>query len=350
MSGTLITRLDSLGDVLLAGPAVAAATAHGPVTFACGPRGRAAARMLPGVGELVVLDTPWIDARPKPVSSAALDAFVARIAAIAPERAAILGSFHQSPLPTALLLRLAGVPEIAAICADRAGTLLDHRLPDPGDVHEVKRNLRVTAALEIASPRPAPPVEVIRKPSARPERLPEGRYVVIHPGASVPARAWPRRRHRELVRRLAVAGHRVVVTGGAEEMELTAYVAGRHALDLGGRTTLPALAETLAGADAVVVANTGPAHLAGAVGTPVVSLFAPTVPSARWRPWAVPHELLAAAVDCAGCRAHTCPEDVHRCMERITVDDVVSAVDRIRARAAIASDRRDPLPTLGVAS
>jgi ADP-heptose:LPS heptosyltransferase len=63
-------------------------------------------------------------------------------------------------------------------------------------------------------------------------------------------------------------------------------------LDLGGRTSFAELAEVLAGADAVVVGNTGPAHLAAAVGTPVVSLYAPTVPAVRWRPWQVPHELL----------------------------------------------------------
>ena len=78
-------------------------------------------------------------------------------------------------------------------------------------------------------------------------------------------------------------------------------------VDLGGATTLPELAGVLAGADAVVVGNTGPAHLAAAVGTPVVSLFAPTVPAARWRPWGVPHELLFVDVPCAGCRARVCP-------------------------------------------
>ena len=62
--------------------------------------------------------------------------------------------------------------------------------------------------------------------------------------------------------------------------------------DVGGRTSLAELAEVLASARCVVVGNTGPAHLASAVGTPVVSLYAPTVPAVRWRPWRVPHELL----------------------------------------------------------
>ncbi len=338
MTGTLITRLDSLGDVLLTGPAVAAAARGGPVTFACGPRGRAAAAMLSGVDELVVLDTPWIDATPRPVSRAALDAFVTTVAEVAPERAAILGSSRQSPLPTALLLRLAGVAEIAAICRDRAGTLLDHRLPDPGDVHEIERNLTVTAALGFTRERPTADLDLLRDHGARPRGLPDGDYVVVHPGTSVPARAWPPRHHRELVRRLAADGRPVVVTGDAGDRRLTAYVADGHAIDLGGRTSLPALAETLAGASVAVVGNTGPAHLAAAVGTPVASLFAPTVPAARWRPWSVPHELLFLPVACAGCHAGSCPADAHHCMDGVPVDDVLAAIARLAPAPAESAD------------
>jgi ADP-heptose:LPS heptosyltransferase len=90
------------------------------------------------------------------------------------------------------------------------------------------------------------------------------------------------------------------------------------------------MAEVLAGADVVVVGNTGPAHLAAAVGTPVVSLFAPTLPAARWRPWGVPVVLLGdQEIACAGCRARTCPVAGHPCLTSIDVDDVVAAVDRL---------------------
>jgi ADP-heptose:LPS heptosyltransferase len=107
--------------------------------------------------------------------------------------------------------------------------------------------------------------------------------------------------------------------------------------DLGGATDLAALAETIAGASAVVTGNTGPAHLAAALGTPVVSLFAPTVPAVRWRPWKVPHVLLYAPVDCAGCRAKKCPVPGHPCLERVSVPAVADALNRIahREQAAV---------------
>jgi ADP-heptose:LPS heptosyltransferase len=333
VSGTLVTRLDSLGDVLLTGPAVrAAARSGGPVTFVCGPRGLPAARVLPGVDEVLVFHTPWIDATPGPANQDDIDALVGRIREIAPDRAAILGSFHQSPLPTALLLRLAGVPEIAAVSIDYPGSLLDHRLPDPGDVHEVQRSLGVVRALGL-EPDDDPGMAVVRDPEATPEGLPDGDYVVVHPGASVPARAWAPERHRALVAALHARSHRVVVTGGPDETALTAFVSddGRRGVDLGGACGIPGLTEVLAGARVVVVGNTGPAHLAAAVRVPVVSLFAPTVPDARWRPWAVPLELLGVPVPCAGCRASTCPVPGHPCLDDLPVDAVVAATERLLA-------------------
>jgi ADP-heptose:LPS heptosyltransferase len=65
------------------------------------------------------------------------------------------------------------------------------------------------------------------------------------------------------------------------------------------------------------------------VGAPVVSLFAPTVPAARWRPWLVPHELLNVEVPCALCRARDCPVAGHPCLEGVSVRAVLDAVDRL---------------------
>jgi ADP-heptose:LPS heptosyltransferase len=323
MTHVLAVRLDNDGDVLLAGPAIRAIAEQADrVTLLCGPRGRQAAELLPGVDEVVCWRAPWIDPEPAPVDSADVLVTAGRLAAREIDRAVIFGSFHQSPLPTALLLRLAHVPWIGAISVDYPGSLLDLRHHVPDDVHEVERNLSLTRAAGFPDPHDTR-LQVQRGQS--PFALPRG-YVVVHPGASVPARAWEPERHRELVRRL---DRPVVVTGAPSERELTRYVAGDGATDLGGRTTLAELAAVIADADAIVVGNTGPAHLAAAVGTPVVSLFAPTVPPVRWRPWQVPHELLYVNVLCAGCRARRCPVVGHPCLKGVHPEDVLGAVDRL---------------------
>jgi ADP-heptose:LPS heptosyltransferase len=155
-------------------------------------------------------------------------------------------------------------------------------------------------------------------------------YVVVHPGASVPARAWPAERCAEAVTALADEGHRVLVTGGPAERELTAAVAGSRGVDLGGRTGLAEMAAVLDGAAAVVVGNTGPAHLAAAVGTPVVSLFSPVVPAARWAPYGVPTVLLGdQSAPCRNTRARECPVPGHPCLTSVSPADVVAAVGKL---------------------
>jgi ADP-heptose:LPS heptosyltransferase len=159
---------------------------------------------------------------------------------------------------------------------------------------------------------------------------------VVHPGASVPARqpsaAWSAR----LVALLAAAGHRVLVTGGPGERTLTARVAATSGTDLGGATDLAGLAAVLAGARAVVVGNTGPAHLAAAVGTPVVSLFAPVVPTERWRPYGVPVALLGdQTAPCRDTRARTCPVPGHPCLDGTDPGQVVAAVADLTATVEV---------------
>src|SRR5215217_4759092 len=184
MTHVLAVRLDNDGDVLLAGPAIRAVAAGAQhVTLLCGPRGRAAAELLPGVDDLVVWRAPWIDPEPDPVDRADVEALVERIAVLGADRAVIFGSFHQSPLPTALVLRLAGVPWVGATSVDYPGSLLDlrHRIRD--DVHEVERSLDLVFAAGFRLPDGDDGRLAVRRtgPPAMDEE-----YVVVHPGASVP--------------------------------------------------------------------------------------------------------------------------------------------------------------------
>lgn len=335
MTRVLAARLDNDGDVLLTGPALRAVAAGADhLTLLCGPRGARAAELLPGVDEIWVWRAPWIDPEPDPVDRADVLGLERRLAAGGFDEALVFTSFHQSPLPLALLLRMAGVPTVAAISEDYPGSLLDvrHRVSD--ELHEVRRALSLAATLGYGLPGGDDERLRVLRGAAAPV-LPAP-YVVVHPGASVPARAWSAGRHAALVGALAERGWSPVVTGAPSERGLTARVAGADGIDLGGETSLAALGAVLAGAAAVVVANTGPAHLAAAVGTPVVSLFAPTVPWERWRPWAVECERLFVGVPCAGCRARECPVPGHPCLEGVEVEDVLAAVERL-ARVAVAA-------------
>jgi ADP-heptose:LPS heptosyltransferase len=341
MTGSvLVARMDNCGDVLLAGPAVRAAAASGrPVVLLCGPRGRPAAEVLPGVAAIVEWRAPWIEPDPMPVDPGDARDLVAAVRSHGVGAAAILASSHQSPLPLALLLRWAGVSRIAAVCRDHAGSLLDVRIPGDPDVHEVQRGLAVTEAL--GYPSPSDDRLAVRlgadavgglEPRARALLVGGAPFVVVHPGASAAARTLAPLQWREVTRSVAMSGRLVVVTGTRAEAELTALVAGRQqgVLDLTGRLDFRQLATVLARARALVSGNTGPAHLAAAVGTPVVVAFPPTVPLARWRPWRVPHEVLGDHdVACAGCRSRICPLADQRCVSGVTGGEVVAALERL---------------------
>jgi ADP-heptose:LPS heptosyltransferase len=350
----LVTRLDGAGDVLLAGPAVrAVASSEAEVTLLCGPAGAAAGRLLPGVADVLVWASPWVVNPAPPLDRAALDRFVDGLAARAFDEAVILTSFHQSPLPTALLLRLAGVKKITGASIDYPGTLIDVRLRPgdgpgddlPEDLPEPERALAIAAAAGYRLPGDDPGGLAVLPPPPGGDLLARvGRpYVVVHPGAAVTARRWPAEHHRRAAGLLAADGLAVVVTGGADERALTAEVAAGApgALDLGGRTGLPELSGVLAGAEAVVVGNTGAAHLAAAVDTPVVSLFAPVVPAVRWRPYRVRQVLLGDQnAPCRDTRARDCPVPGHPCLTDVTPEDVRDAVRQLRGLVP----PRPPLP------
>jgi heptosyltransferase III len=338
----LAVRLDSDGDVLLTGPALRALAADADrLDLLVSPAGRHAADLLPGVDEVLVLDAPWSGYRPPPVDADALQALVADLAGRGYDRCVVFTSFHQSPLPMALLARLAGIPFVAGTSVDYPGSLLDVRHRRPDGLHEVEAALDLARAagallpdgddgrLAVRGPLPAPAVPA-----------PD---VVLHPGASVPARGLTAAHAASLVEALVAAGRRVVLTGGPGERDLVdEVVAGLPeatralpdaVVDLAGRTSLAELAGLLAQAACVVVGNTGPAHLAAAVGTPVVSLFSPVVPADRWAPYGVPVVVLGdQQAACRDTRARECPVPGHPCLTSVAPSEVVAAVEALTSR------------------
>jgi ADP-heptose:LPS heptosyltransferase len=324
--------MDNVGDVLLAGPCIrAVASGSDSVVALAGPRGRAAAELLPGVDEVLEWRAPWIDPEPPEVTAELVEDLVTQLRGVGVDAALILTSFHQSALPLALVLRMAGVPWIGAISEDYPGSLLDLRHHVEGDPPEALRALSLAAVAGYRLPPGDDGRLAVRRPLPDVSRLtgPPG-YLVVHPGASVPARQLSAARSAEMVRALVGAGHRVVITGTAAERELTRYVSADVATDLGGATDLHSLAAVLEQASVVIAPNTGPAHLAATVGTPVVSLFAPVVPSARWAPYGVPRVVLGDQhAACRGTRARQCPVAGHPCLDAIRTAQVLEAVSKL---------------------
>jgi ADP-heptose:LPS heptosyltransferase len=155
-------------------------------------------------------------------------------------------------------------------------------------------------------------------------------YALVHPGATSPSRRWPPERFAAVADALRRRGLHVGIVGTGVERPLAHAVrqAMREpAVDLSGRTALGALAALLADASVLVGNDSGPAHLAAAVGTPSVTLFLSGDP-VRWAYESPRHRVARVQVECNPCPHLRCPID-HRCASRLRVADVLTKVDAL---------------------
>ncbi len=160
-------------------------------------------------------------------------------------------------------------------------------------------------------------------------------FVALNPMAQWESKLWRNDRFAELADRLILDyGVRVVFTGGPGDVPMIADIQSRMdgaALNLAGRTSLKQLAALYERARCVITTDTGPMHLAAAVGTPVVALFGPTAP---WRtgPFGAGHRVVRLGPACSPCFKRRCPRPHRLCLEMVTVSDVLKELNRLNIR------------------
>ncbi len=359
----LCVRLDSMGDLLMTTPALRAVRDGGRrrVTLLTSPAGAITAAYLPDMDDVFVYDAPWMKATAPRASSAPEFAMIERLRAGAFDAAIIFTVFSQNPLPSAMLAALADIPLRLAHCHENPYQLLTDwvRTPNRRGASATRCGGNSTSWLpwatqsaddRLAFAVPTGGAGAGRRDARRSGPRPPRPWLVLHPGATAPSRRYPAAGFAAAARILAVEdGWQVVFTGDASERELVAEVreamgvpsiALVDALDLGELGALIALAPL------VLTNNTGPAHLAAAVGTPVVDLYALTNP--QHTPWAVPCRVLSHDVPCRNCFKSVCPMGHHHCLTLITPDVVVAAV-RDLARETVPGVSRVPMaPTVEV--
>ncbi len=243
-------------------------------------------------------------------------------------------------LSSAVLLRLAGIPARRGTATDGRSPLLTDRVA-PVSLANEHRASAYLALVGDALPASPPVPELSPEAHAR-ERwhdlIGNNRELIgIFPGSNASSRRWDPGHFGELTARLADAGKRTVVFGGPSERHLTATAAGTHGIDLGGKTDLAVLAAGLADCRLLVTNDSGPMHLAAAVGTPTISLWGAGNP-AETGPLGAGHRVLRhAELPCVPCRANTCPRSgrgtvlpraERECLELITVDEVMTAIEQ----------------------
>jgi len=159
--------------------------------------------------------------------------------------------------------------------------------------------------------------------------------LIINPAASCPSRIWPYERFAEVADKLVEkCGFKVLVIGGPKETLAAGNVIKymrKTAIDVAGKTSISQLASLLKRGRLLISNDSGPVHIASALGIPVVSIFSRSqkgLSPTRWGPLGKFDKVLHKDVGCVGCLAHNCVKGF-ACLKAITVDDVLKAAEDI---------------------
>ena len=211
--------------------------------------------------------------------------------------------------------------------------------PDAGIRHEVQRQLDLVAAIECRTKNEQLSLQIKETDQeslrSRLNSLPldtDRPWVIIHPGATAASRRYPPEGFAAAADQLSLLGYQVVFTGSEWEAELVDQIRSlmnASAVSLACCLNLGELAALIAIAPVLISNNTGPVHIAAAVGTPVVDLYALTNP--QHTPWKVPHRLLFHDVPCKYCYKSVCPEGHHNCLRQVSPAMIVAATCELLA-------------------
>jgi heptosyltransferase II len=337
LSRVLLRLPNWLGDVCFAAPTVAAlheASPRAELIAACRPSLAPLAALLPGVTQVVPL---------APRGRAPLR--TARTwRALGCDAAVVFPRSFRAALPVAL----ARVPVRVGFASEARTLLLTHAVRGWKPLREAHRTAWFGALLApfgLQAPRAPWRLEVPAAGlawadaflSAVPARRAGKPIVVLEPGGAYgTAKRWPEERYAALARALVTEGDADVVVIGSAEMvplaERVAAAAGAPVLVAAGRTDLLGLAGLLARARLLVTNDTGPMHLAAAIGTPVVALFGSTDPAVCGPRGHGPLRVLYERVECSPCWLRTCPVPGHPCLDRFAVERVLEDVRALLAR------------------
>jgi lipopolysaccharide heptosyltransferase II len=255
------------------------------------------------------------------------------------DAAVIFTVYSQNPLASAMLCHLAEIPLRLAHCRENPYQLLTDWIPEKEPLslcrHEVRRQLDLVATVGARTANERLSFRVPETDRERVEDLLEDaipdrseQWIVVHPGASAPARRYPAESFSRVADLIARdLGYRVLFTGSEAERDLIESIQARmthKSVSLAGLLGLGELAALIEMSPVLVSNNTGPVHVAAAVGTPVVDLYALTNP--QHTPWAVENRVLFHDVPCKYCYKSVCPEGHHNCLRLISPESVIGAV------------------------
>jgi ADP-heptose:LPS heptosyltransferase len=352
----LLLRLERIGDLLMTLEAIADATSAWPdaaIDLAVGSWNQDLARMIPGVRTIHVADVPWLSRGERETSWRQLVEASGRWRR---ERYDVVVNFEPD-IRSNLLAWLTDAPVRVGYDSSGGGAFLTNRSTYDTGAHvavNARRLIETVSGTRAAAsvsntPRLIVSADAMERARARMGSAPRP-WIGVHASGGRESKQWHLDRFSHVARTLATAtGGTIFLTGGQADLQLVEQVASslsdiRH-VSLAGWGALPELAAVATALDLLVTGDTGPMHVAGAVGTPVVALFGPSDPL-RYGPRSPAERIVRVQLPCSPCGQVRLPPErcrghVPDCMDGITVDAVVGhALALLRQRA----DERGGVP------
>ena len=327
----LIVRLGSLGDIIHTIPAAAALRTAFPearIDWLTAPEYLDLLGLVEGLDAGIGIDTRAMIGGP--------NAVIGTIRRLRSRRYdAVLDM--QGLLKSAVVSRLAGARRTIGFTRNQlrepAAALFytDTVAPDGAAAHIIQKHLSLTTAVGAGNRAIQFPLRVPEAPAvtALTQRIGSAGFVLVNPGAAWPNKRWNPSRFGAVAATLAkTLGLRSVVMWGPEERDLATavVVASEGAAELAPQTRIVDLFALARAARLMISGDTGPMHIAGAVGTPIVGVFGPTN-ARRNGPWATDDEVLSQLDQCQCVYERRCRRS-NMCINDIQVDDVVRAAER----------------------
>jgi lipopolysaccharide heptosyltransferase II len=306
----LIIRPDNMGDLIMSAPAIRALkeTFGAKITVVTSTMAKGIVNHIPEIDEAIIFDLPWVKTANKP-DVRVFNQVVAQLTDQHFDAAVIFTVYSQNPLPTAMLAYLAGIPRILAYCRENPYHLITDWAPDkePYDLikHQVRRDLDLVATVGATTKNENLHLNVDENlwPVVSRKLADQGfdvnqQWLILHAGVSERKREYPVERWVATARQLIKEnGYRILLTGSASEKNLTDELAmkiGEGSLSAAGLFGIDEFICLVKHAPIMLSVNTGTIHIAAAVGTPIVVLYAETNP--QHTPWSVPCKVLYFSV------------------------------------------------------
>lgn len=334
----LVMRLDRIGDVLLSTPVIKALRGAYPeseISFMASPYAIDIVKGNPYLNEVIVYDKMGAEK-----GGLGNFKFVASLRKKKYDLAIILHPTNRSHL----VAFFSGIPERIGY-NKKMGMLLTKKIPHTkqyGLKHEMDYALGILAYIGVKSPERALYMPITEKSEAKVKKIyaehglgDRDTIVVINPTSSCPSKMWPVPKFVEVAHVLAKKHNaKLVIISDAKDKEtadnLSRSVNAKH-LNLAGMTTVSDLASVLRRAKVFISNDSGPVHIASAVGTPVIAIFGRNdrgLSPERWGPLGKRDIILHKDAGCEVCLAHNCRIGF-RCLNSVTVEEVVDEANKI---------------------